>query len=162
MLGTGLYPMWLFRFFLDAKHTLLATSFMSKPGPVSRHKVWKWLPHIFNPYVHMSTMLTLFFATSILGMERNEDPTTNPPPGTPTATKYKVGDLVRVFQGTVNPHSNPNPNPHSNPNFKLTLTPTPTLIPTLTLILTLTLTLTLTIILTLNLTLILTSTLTYY
>ena len=50
----------------------------------------------------MSTMLTLFFATSILGMERTEDPTAQPPPPcTPTATKYKVGDLVHVFQGTA-------------------------------------------------------------
>ena len=49
----------------------------------------------------MSTMLTLFFATSVLGMERKEDPTTHPPPCTPTATKYKVGDIVHVFQGTA-------------------------------------------------------------
>jgi hypothetical protein len=70
---------------------------MSKAGPVLRHKVCKWLPPIYNPYVCMSTMLTLFIPTSILGMERTEHLTAQPP----TATKYKVGDLVHVFQGTA-------------------------------------------------------------
>ncbi len=49
----------------------------------------------------MSTMLTLIIPTSILGMEPTEHPTAQPPPCTPTATKYKVGDLVHVFQGTA-------------------------------------------------------------
>ncbi len=49
----------------------------------------------------MSTMLTLFILTSIQGMERTEHPTAQPLPCTLTATKYKVGDLVHVFQGTA-------------------------------------------------------------
>ena len=34
-------------------------------------------------------------------MERPEDPAAQPPPCTPTASKFKVGDLVHVFQGTA-------------------------------------------------------------
>lgn len=41
------------------------------------------------------------FATSVQGMEHNELPTTQRPLGTPTSMKYKVGDLVHVFQGTA-------------------------------------------------------------
>ena len=41
------------------------------------------------------------FAISVLGMEQNELPTTQRLFGTPTSIKYKVGDLVHVFQGTA-------------------------------------------------------------
>ena len=34
-------------------------------------------------------------------MERPEDPTAQPLPCTPTASNFKVGDLVHVFQGTA-------------------------------------------------------------
>ena len=34
-------------------------------------------------------------------MEVNEQATAHPPPCTPTSSKYKVGDLVHVFQGTA-------------------------------------------------------------
>jgi hypothetical protein len=34
-------------------------------------------------------------------MEVNEQATTQLPPATPTASKFKVGDLVHVFQGTA-------------------------------------------------------------
>ncbi len=34
-------------------------------------------------------------------MEVNEQATTQLPPCTPAARKYKVGDLVHVFQGTA-------------------------------------------------------------
>ena len=36
-----------------------------------------------------------------LGMEPNDVPTAPPPPWTPLTRKYKVGDLVQVFQGTA-------------------------------------------------------------
>ena len=39
------------------------------------------------------------FATSVQGMEHNEVPTTPKP--FPETRKYKVGDLVHVFQGTA-------------------------------------------------------------
>jgi hypothetical protein len=46
-------------------------------------------------------MLTFVCLTAILGMEVNEQATTQLPPATPTASKFKVGDLVHVFQGTA-------------------------------------------------------------
>ena len=49
----------------------------------------------------MSALLTRVFVLRNLGMEPNEQPTTAPPPTTPMAMKYKVGDLVHVFQGTA-------------------------------------------------------------
>ena len=40
------------------------------------------------------------FVTVKQGMEANEQPRTHPPPSSPTQ-KYKIGDLVHVFQGTA-------------------------------------------------------------
>jgi hypothetical protein len=74
---------------------------MSKPGPVSRHKLCQKLPHVSNLLIRMSDILTPFFMFHNLGMEPNDEPTAPPPPCTPLAMKYKVGDLVDVFQGTA-------------------------------------------------------------
>ena len=49
----------------------------------------------------MSAILTRVNVLRNLGFEPNEQPTTALPPFTPMAMKYKVGDLVHVFQGTA-------------------------------------------------------------
>ncbi len=49
----------------------------------------------------MCAILTRLFVLRNLGMEANDDPSTHPAPCTPMALKYKVGDLVHVFQGTA-------------------------------------------------------------
>ena len=59
------------------------------------------LPHDPNPFVHIAVIVTCLFVLSNLGMEPNDKPATHPPPCTPTVGKFKVGDIVHVFQGTA-------------------------------------------------------------